>query len=49
MPYKVEEKDAKFEVVNTETGEVKAVKNTRDEAEQLVHMLHELEKEGEDE
>jgi hypothetical protein len=45
MPYKVEEKDGKYEVINTETEEVKAVKDTREEAEQLVDALHEMEKE----
>jgi hypothetical protein len=49
MPYKVVARDGKFDVVNAETEEVKATKETRDEADQLVHMLTELEKEGEDE
>jgi hypothetical protein len=47
MPYKVQENDGKFEVVNTETDEVKAVHDTREQAERQVRLLHEIEKEGE--
>lgn len=49
MPYKVEEKDGDFCVVNTETGEVKAEHEVREDAERQVRLLNELEKEGEPE
>lgn len=45
MPYKVEERDGKFDVVNTETDEVKASHENREDAERQVRLLHELEKE----
>jgi hypothetical protein len=45
MPYKVEEHDGKYDVVNTETDEVKATHDTREDAERQVRLLHELEKE----
>jgi hypothetical protein len=45
--YKVRERDdGKFEVINVETETVKAVKDTREEAESLVRALEGL---GEDE
>lgn len=49
MPYKVEEHDGKFDVVNTETEEVKDTHDDRDDAERQVRILNELEKEGDDE
>jgi hypothetical protein len=45
MPYKVEEKDGKYIVVNEETGEEKAEHDTRESAERQVRLLEELEKE----
>jgi hypothetical protein len=48
MPYKVVENGEKFDVVNVETDEVKVTKETRDEADKLVHALNEMEKEVED-
>jgi hypothetical protein len=49
--YKVEgpNEDEKFEVINVETEEVKAVKDTREEAERLVRVLDEMAKDEEDE
>lgn len=44
MPYKVEEHDGKYDVVNTETEEVKATHDTKEDAERQVRLLHELEK-----
>jgi len=48
MPYKVEERDGKYLVINSESNEVKAEKETREDAEDLVHVLHELEKKEDD-
>jgi hypothetical protein len=48
MPYEVKENDGEFDVINSESQEVKATKDTREEAERLVRTLDELEKEGED-
>jgi hypothetical protein len=47
MPYKVEERDGEFDVVNTETDEVKATHDTREAAERQVRLLRELEAEEE--
>jgi len=49
MPYKVVERDGEYDVVNTETDEVKATHDTREAAERQVRLLHELEKEEEGE
>jgi hypothetical protein len=43
MPYKVESKGDKFAVVNEETGEVKAERDTKEDAERLVRILHQTE------
>jgi hypothetical protein len=48
MPYKVEEHDGEFDVVNTETDEVKDSHENRDDAERQVRILNELEKEGDE-
>jgi hypothetical protein len=45
MPYKAEERDGKWVVINTETDEVKAEHDTKEEAEAQVRLLRELEKE----
>lgn len=47
MPYKVEEKDGKWCVVNEETGDVKAEHDTKEAAERQVRLLREIEKEEE--
>lgn len=47
MPYKVEEKDGKWCVVNTETDDVKGCHDEKQDAERQVRLLHELEKEEE--
>jgi hypothetical protein len=49
MPYKVVEREGKYDVVNTETDEVKATHDAKDDAERQVRLLHELEKDAEDE
>lgn len=49
MPYKVEQQGDDWIVINTETDEVKAHHETKEDAERQVRLLHELEKEGEDE
>lgn len=45
MPYEVKGPNAsgKFEVVNTETQQVKAEKDTKEDAERQVRLLHEIE------
>lgn len=43
MPYKVRESGGKWDVVNTETDEVKATHDTKEEAERQVRLLHALE------
>lgn len=45
MPYKVEgpNGDGKFEVVNEDTGEVKAEHTTKEDAERQVRLLHQIE------
>lgn len=48
MPYKVEPRGEKYAVVNTETDEVKAEHDNREDAERQVRLLHELEKEGDE-
>jgi hypothetical protein len=48
MPYKAEERDGEWVVVNTETDEVKAHHDSKEDAERQVRLLHELEREGED-
>ena len=48
MPYKVEQQGDDWVVINTETDEVKAHHETKEDAERQVRLLHELEKEGED-
>jgi hypothetical protein len=45
MPYKVVEAGDGYDVVNTETDEVKAHHDSREDAERQVRLLHELEKE----
>jgi hypothetical protein len=47
MPYKVEPNGDGFDVINTETDEVKDHHDTREDAERQVRLLHEMEKEGE--
>jgi hypothetical protein len=51
MPYKVEpstEDPGEFDVVNTETDDVKDTFETREEAERMVKTLHDMEREGDD-
>lgn len=45
MPYKVEGPDGQgsYQVVNTETGDVKAHHATKEDAERQVRLLHEIE------
>lgn len=43
MPYKVEPKNGKFAVINTETNEVKAERDTKEDAERLIRLLHNAE------
>lgn len=44
MPYKVVENNGKYDVVNTETDEVKDTHDDKADAERQVRLLHELEK-----
>jgi hypothetical protein len=49
MPYTVKAaENGGYDVVNTETEEVKAHHDDKDDAERQVRLLHELEKEGEE-
>jgi hypothetical protein len=43
MPYKVEKKDDHYEIVNTETDEVVATRDSKEDAEDFVKLLHEVE------
>lgn len=45
MPYTVKENGTDFEVVNTDSGEVKAKHATKEAAERQVKLLHQIEKE----
>jgi len=47
MPYEVKgpNSDGKYEVVNTQTGDVKAKHSTKEDAEGQVRLLHMLEHE----
>ena len=45
MPYKVEEQDGKWVVVNTDTGEVRAEHDTQEQADRQVKLLHHVEHE----
>lgn len=47
MPYKVEKDGDKFNVVNENSGEVKATHDTREEAEAQVRLLHAVENDPE--
>lgn len=47
MPYKAEERDGEWVVINTETDEVKAHHESKEAAERQVRLLHEIEKEEE--
>lgn len=46
MPYKVVEANGGYDVVNTDTDEVKAHHADKDDAERQVRLLHELERES---
>ena len=48
MPYEIKESDGKYQVVNTETGDVKAEHTDKQDAEDQIKLLHELEKRVED-
>jgi hypothetical protein len=51
MPYKVEdskEDPGEFDVVNSETGDVKDTFETREEAQRMCDTLRDMEKEGDD-
>jgi hypothetical protein len=43
MPYKIKENDGSFEVINEDTGEVKAKHATKEDAEKQVRLLHAIE------
>lgn len=43
MPYEVKPNGDKFEVVNSDTGEVKAEHTTKEKAEAQVRLLHAIE------
>lgn len=43
MPYKVREHDGKWEVINSDTEEVKATHDTKEEAERQVRLLETIE------
>lgn len=43
MPYEIRENDGKFEVVNKDSGDVKAKHTSRDKAEAQVKLLHGIE------
>lgn len=45
MPYTVKENAGKFDVVNTESDETVATHDDKESAERQVKLLHELEKE----
>lgn len=48
MPYKVEKRgEDDYVVINTETDEVKAHHDTKEDAERQVRLLHEIEKDEE--
>lgn len=47
MPYDVKENDGKFDVINKDTGEVKATHDTRKEADDQVKLLHSIENDPE--
>lgn len=47
MPYKVVEKDGKYDVVNKDTDEVKATHDTKKEAEDQVKLLESIENDPE--
>lgn len=47
MPYKVQENNGKYDVVNSDTEEVKATHDTRKEAEDQVKLLHNIENDPE--
>jgi hypothetical protein len=42
MEYEIKEHDGKYEIVNKETGEVVATRDTKEEAEHFVKLLHEV-------
>jgi Cft2 family RNA processing exonuclease len=44
MPYAINENAGKFDVINTETQQVKASHDTRPEAERQVQLLESLER-----
>jgi len=43
MPYEIKPKGDKFEVINKDTGEVKAEHATHENAEKQVRLLHAME------
>ena len=43
MPYKIEKEGNEFQVINTDSGEVKASHDTKEKAEKQVELLHKLE------
>ncbi len=45
MPYKAEEREGSWCVVNTDTNEVKAKHATKEDADRQVRLLEELERE----
>ena len=47
MPYKVEKDGDKYNVVNEDTGEVKATHDSKEEAERQVSLLHKIENDPE--
>lgn len=43
MPYEIKENGGKYEVINKDTGDVKAKHSTKEDAEKQVKLLHGLE------
>ena len=43
MPYKVEKNGDSYEVINEDSGEVKAKHTTKEDAEKQVRLLHTIE------
>lgn len=43
MPYKIRENDGHYEVINEDTGEVKARHTTKEDAERQVRLLEAIE------
>lgn len=44
MPYEVQPNDGSFDVINSESGDVKATHDSKEAAERQVKLLNEIEK-----